>query len=173
MRDTDPNRIALQERTRREILHRSDLIPPLPDFVVRLLGLFNDPHTEPRDIERHLQNDQVPVAKTLPMVNSPFFGQRHAVRTVKDAVMLLGFRRLRSFLIASSTGRYMQRDFSCYGHDRKGLWKHAVAVAAAAREIARSCGLGAEDAELMFLAGLLHDIGKLAIEPYVAGPWRQ
>src|SRR5262249_45592013 len=52
-------------------------------------------------------------------------------------------------------------------------WKHAVAVAAAAREIARSCGLGAEHVELMFLAGLLHDIGKLAIEPYVAGPWRQ
>src|ERR1051325_6039030 len=62
--------LARQEKTRSEILHKSDLIPPLPDFVVRLLALLNKPDTEPRHLEQQLQSDQVLVAKMLAMVNS-------------------------------------------------------------------------------------------------------
>lgn len=54
--------LAQQEKTRREILHKSDLIPPLPELVVRLLALLNKRDTEPKELELHLQNDQVLVA---------------------------------------------------------------------------------------------------------------
>lgn len=163
------NQLALQEKTRREILHKSDLIPPLPDLVVRLLGVLNKQETEPEDLERLLQNDQVLVAKMLAMVNSPFYGMNRAIRTVKDAVMVLGFRGVRSLVLATSTAKFMQRDFTCYGHDAKGLWLHAASVAAGAKALARRCKLGADLAEQMFVAGLLHDIGKLMLLPYLNG----
>ena len=76
------NQLARQEKTRREILHKSDLVPPLPDLVTRLLGLLHHQDTEPRDLELLLQNDQVLVAKMLAMVNSPFYGLNRAVNTV-------------------------------------------------------------------------------------------
>lgn len=161
------NNLALQEKTRREILHKSDLIPPLPDFVVRLLALLNKPDTEPHHLELHLQSDQVLVAKMLAMVNSPFYGLNRSVRTIKDAVMVLGFRGVRSLVLASSTAKFLQRDYSCYGHDAKGLWAHAASVAAGARAMARLCRLGSEAAEQMFVAGLLHDIGKLLLVSYL------
>lgn len=161
------NHLALQEKTRREILHKGDLIPPLPDLVVRLLGLLNDKEAEPKHLEDLLQHDQVLVAKMLAMVNSPFYGLNRTIRTIKEAVMVLGFRGVRSLVLATSTARFLQRDYSCYGHTPKGLWLHAVSVAAGARALARSCRLGQDEAEQLFVGGLLHDIGKLLLVPYL------
>ncbi len=161
------NLLAQQEKMRREILHKSDLIPPLPDLVVRLLAVLNHQETEPEDLERLLQNDQVLVAKMLAMVNSPFYGMNRSIRTVKDAVMVLGFRGVRSLVLATSTAKFLQRDFGCFGHEPKGLWLHAACVAAGAKSLAKDCKLGVDAAEQLFVAGLLHDIGKLMLLPYL------
>jgi putative nucleotidyltransferase with HDIG domain len=158
--------LAQQEKTRREVLHKSDLIPPLPDLVVRLLGVLNKQETEPQDLERLMQNDQVLVGKMLAMVNSPFYGLNRQIRTIKEAVMVLGFRGLRSLVLATSTAKFLQRDFGCYGHQPKGLWLHAVSVAAAARKLARTCRMSPDEAEQLFVSGLLHDIGKLLLVGY-------
>jgi len=167
MRHSTLQQLALQEKTRREILHKSDLIPPLPDLVARLLGILNKQETEPQDLERLLQNDQVLVAKMLAMVNSPFYGLNRAIRTIKEAVMVLGFRGVRSLVLATSTAKFLQRNFEVYGHQPKGLWLHAVSVAAAARALAKTCKLSADEAEMLFVAGLLHDIGKMLLVTYL------
>ena len=161
------NQLAKQEKTRREILHKSDLIPPLPDLVARLLGLLNAQETEPQDLERLLQNDEVLVAKMLAMVNSPFYGLNRTIRTIKEAVMVLGFRGVRSLVLATSTSKFLQRDFGWYGHEPKGLWLHAVCVASGARLLAKRCGMSADASEQLFVGGLLHDIGKLLLISYV------
>lgn len=162
------NHLARQEKTRREILHKSDLIPPLPDLVVRLLAILNRQETEPQHLETLLQNDQVLVAKMLAMVNSPFYGLNRPIRTIKDAVMVLGFRGVRSLVLATSTAKFLQRDYAVYGHEPKGLWLHAACVASGSKMLAKQCKLGADAAEQMFVAGLLHDIGKLMLVPYLA-----
>lgn len=162
------NQLALQEKTRREILHKSDLIPPLPDLVVRLLAVLNRQETEPQDLEKLMQNDQVLVAKMLAMVNSPFYGLNRTIRTIKEAVMVLGFRGVRSLVLATSTAKFLQRDYAVYGHEPKGLWLHAACVAAGSKMLAKACRLGADAAEQLFVAGLLHDIGKLMLVQYLA-----
>lgn len=169
MTQSSLNQLAKQERTRREILHKSDLIPPLPDLVARLLGILNKQETEPADLELLLQNDQVLVAKMLAMVNSPFYGLNRSIRTIKDAVMVLGFRGVRSLVLATSTAKFLQRDFAWYGHEPKGLWLHAVCVAAGSRHLARTCKMTSDECELLFVGGLLHDIGKLLMVNYLDG----
>jgi len=160
--------LAQQEKTRREILHKSDLIPPLPDLVAVVLSALNKQDTEPQDLENLMQNDQVLVAKMLAMVNSPFYGMSRTIRTVRESVMVLGFRGVRSLVLATSTAKFLQRDYSCYGHDNKGLWVHAVCVAAGAKALAKECRLGADAAEQLFVGGLLHDIGKMLLVNYLA-----
>jgi HD-like signal output (HDOD) protein len=161
------NLLAQRETTRREILNKSDLIPPLPDLVMRLLGMLNEPTTEPCDLEALVQNDQVLVAKMLATVNSAFYGLNRPIRTIKEAVMVLGFRGVRSLVLATSTARLMQRDFRVYGHEPLGLWAHAVVVAAGARRLATACRFSPDDAEVAFVTGLLHDIGKLLLVAYL------
>lgn len=167
MTQSSLNQLAKQEKTRREILHKSDLIPPLPDLVARLLGILNKSDTEPEHLEQLLQNDQVLVAKMLAMVNSPFYGLNRSIRSIKEAVMVLGFRGVRSLVLATSTAKFLQRDFTWYGHEPKGLWLHAVCVAAGSRQLARQCKMTADESEALFVGGLLHDIGKLLLVTYL------
>jgi HD-like signal output (HDOD) protein len=81
--------------------------------------------------------------------------------------MVLGFRGVRSLVLATSTARLMQRDFRVYGHEPLGLWAHAVVVAAGARRLATACRFSPDDAEVAFVTGLLHDIGKLLLVAYL------
>jgi putative nucleotidyltransferase with HDIG domain len=81
--------------------------------------------------------------------------------------MVLGFRGLRSLVLASSTAQFLARDFSVYGHCGKGLWLHALTTATASRTLAREIRLGAIAAEELFVAGLLHDVGKMLVAPYL------
>lgn len=159
--------LAQQERTRREILHKGDLIRPLPDVVVRVLGMLNDGKSEPAELEKHLQVDQVLVAKLLGMVNSPFYGLSRAIKSVREAITVLGFRGLRSLLLASNAAKYMNRDFRCYGHDAQGMLKHSFCVGSAARALAQYVGFPADSREELFVAGLLHDIGKMLLVGYL------
>ena len=159
--------ITTPEKTRRSILQRSELIPPLPEFVVRLLAQLNKQDTEPRDIENVLQGDPALVGKMLAMANSPFYGLNRTVRTVRESVMVLGFRGLRSLVLATSTSRFLTHDFGCYGFAGKGLWRHSFAVASAARQLARTCYMDADDSEELFVAGLLHDIGTILLASHL------
>ncbi len=78
-----------QERTRREILGRSDRIPPLPDVVVQVIGLLNAPDTQPEDLGKHLANDHVLVANLLAMVNSPYFGLNREITNVNSVIQAI------------------------------------------------------------------------------------
>lgn len=159
--------LALQERTRREIVHRSELIPSLPDVVLQVLRLVNDKGAEIQQFEDLLKNDGPLVAKMLRVVNSPFYAVQSHVTSIGQAVMVLGFRSLRSLVLAASTANYMERDYACYGYKPKGLWSHAIAVASGSRTLAKFLRQSADLREEVFVAGLLHDIGKMLLAPYL------
>jgi len=160
--------VALQERTRREVLHRSDHIPPLPENATRILSLLDREDTEPEHLEGLVRKDQVLVAKLLRLVNSPLYGLSREMKSIKDATMVVGFRGLRSLVLASCTAQHLKRDYSVFGFGSDGLWQHSLAVAVAARTIARKLRMSADKMEEMFISGLLHDIGKLVLVSYVA-----
>lgn len=150
-------------RTRRSALQAAEQIPPLPDNVVRVLALLNDRQAEPEDLVRLLEQDPVLVGRMLSMANSPFYGLSHDITSTKQAVMVLGFRGVRSLVLATSTSRFMRQDFACYGHDRDGLWKHAVLVSALGRAIATETACSVDQREEVFIGGLMHDIGKMVL----------
>jgi len=151
--------------TNRELLMRADLVPPLPELVTRLLTMLSRPETEPKEIEEVLAHDPLLAARLLAMVNSPWFGLKRQIHLLGEAVLVVGFRGVRSLVIASSAAKYLQRDFAAYGHGPRGLWAHSVATAAAARHIARTLRFDADATEQLFLAGLLHDIGMFVLAP--------
>lgn len=161
------NQLAKRARTRREIRHKSDQIQPLPDLVAKLLSVLNQAETEPAQLAALLQNDQVLVGKMLAMVNSPFYGLNRPIRTVKEAVVVLGSRGVRSLVLATGSAKFLQCDFTWYGHEPKGLWLHAVCVAAGSRFMAQQSNMSPDESESLFVGGLLHDIGKLMLVTYL------
>ena len=132
-------------------------LPATPGIVSQLMSLTSDININIDKITRAVMSDQSFTARVLRLSNSSFYGRSKEVRTLKEAIVILGFKTLRSLVVAMST-------HSLYRGESKStvsqsLWEHALATAICAREISRAARFG--QSEEAFIAGLLHDIGKV------------
>jgi HD-like signal output (HDOD) protein len=143
------------------------LIPALPDVVAQAMRMLDDPGAGPADFDKVLSRDPGLVASMLRLANSPIYGFAHKRETVRDAIIGLGLKGLRGMLLGCSLNKVFGPRFSCYGKDSKGLWRHALAVAAGAKFLTKQLPNSPDDAEEIFVAGLLHDLGKLLLAPFL------
>ncbi|HEX7556417.1 MAG TPA: HDOD domain-containing protein, partial [Leptolinea sp.] len=144
------------------LLSKLSDLPAMPDVAQKVLGLIRNPKSNMSEIGKILSLDQSLAILVLRWANSAYYGLRHPVTTVNQAVVVLGQQAVRNVILASTVASMMDRPLTGYGLDKGELWQHSVAVAGAAREIAKNKGI--DVAEESYTAGLLADIGKLAFE---------
>lgn len=147
----------------RRIVERIQNLPTLPDVVTRILKLVKSPESCAQDVESILSRDQSMTTKVMRLVNSSFYGYAGKITTLKQAVVILGFETIRSIALTASVftafaGRGRER------FDREAFWRHSIATAVASRMLAQAAR--EEAAEEIFLAGIIHDIGKVVLDEY-------
>ena len=135
-------------------------LPTLPTVALEVTRLLDDPSSTPRQITEVIKADQAITSKILKLVNSPYYGIRGGVTTVEKAVTFLGYNTIFQLLIGVSVLEFSRLGGNA-GLDVREFWKHSLGVAVASEVIGVRAGL-AEPREL-FAAGLLHDLGKLAL----------
>ena len=150
-----------------KILAKAESISSLPIFAKKLLTLATDDSTTIREITDQIKMDQGISSKVIRMVNSPFYGLRQDVNSIDRAVVLLGFHTVKNIALVASTNMYYNKSFHLYKTTGAALWAHAYKVALLSEEFARYCG---EDSDSLFLAGLLHDIGKTVMVDFLIRP---
>lgn len=134
-------------------------LPAVPLVVSELLASFDDPDVELDELAAQIANDQALAAKTLRLANSSFYGLQAKVRTISQAISVLGFDSVRALVVGAGviggfgSGRGSDFDF-------EEFWRHSIATALCARALARR---GSSPPELAFVAGLLHDLGRLVL----------
>jgi HD-like signal output (HDOD) protein len=107
-----------------------------------------------------MKADQVITSKVLRLVNSPYYAIRGGVSTIEKAVRYLGYNTIFQLLISVSVMEFSRLGGEG-GIDIKEFWKHSLAVAVAADIIGQRSGF--DNPSELFAAGLLHDLGKLAL----------
>lgn len=144
-------------------------LPSAPSLMPRLINVLNDANSAADDIEKIILLDPALAASTLRLANSAFFAAGHAVETVAEAVMRLGQReiyRLASLALVnrweSAAGR------AAYGGDPGDFCRHALCTALAAESLAEKTHR--VEPQLAYTAGLVCDIGKLAVA-HACGPF--
>ncbi|RTL54463.1 MAG: HDOD domain-containing protein [Rhodocyclaceae bacterium] len=135
-------------------------LPPLPVLAMEILGSFDDPQMDVDTLAKHITNDQVLAARALRIANSPFYGLSGRVTSIGDAIVILGFRAVRSLMLSAAMVDSVNR-IGNGGGDPRIFWRHSVAVALFARGLARYTG---ENPDAAFTAGLLHDMGRVVLE---------
>lgn len=151
----------------RDLVHENLELISLPEIVTRINGMIEDPECTAVDIAEVIAEDAALTARLLKLVNSPFYNFPSQVDTISMAITIVGTRQLRDLAMAAAiTGRFRRIPEGLPGPD--AFWHHNLACATAAREIARACRLRQQ--EQLFVAGLLHDIGKLVM--YLTAPER-
>lgn len=139
-------------------------LPALPAAVTRVMQLTDDPRAGTADVARALASDQALAARVLKLANSAFYGASRRISTVSEAVVTLGMRTTRNLVMATSCQEMLESDVSGYALPRGALWRHSLACASAAQALAGRARYRAT--EEAFVAGLLHDIGKVVLNTY-------
>lgn len=144
---------------RDQVTARLKQLPSLPTAVSQLLASFASEEVDVEQISRQIARDQGLTARVLRVANSSFYGLQSKVGTINEAVVVLGFRAVRSMVMAVGMNGAFRVD-QCAGFDAQSYLRHGVGVGLAARALAP---LGGQNAELAFTGGLLHDIGQLVL----------
>jgi putative nucleotidyltransferase with HDIG domain len=137
-----------------------DSMPSLSPVVHKINEVANNVKSSAQDLTDLIQLDPVLTAKVTRMVNSAYFGLPQEVKSLKQAVVLLGINTIKNVAISSAfLGRsYLKGSDVLDGED---FWKHSLGVAVASKMIARRLGVEEKFIEEYFIAGLIHDIGKI------------
>jgi len=134
-------------------------LPSLPQVVLDLQSALSRDDVSIDAIADTVSLDQGLAAKALRVANCSFYGVPGRVASIRQAIGMLGLRSVSTVLtIAAVTDRIPRA--TCPGFDLGRYWRHSVGVALCARELARTLRL---DADVAFTAGLMHDLGRLAL----------
>lgn len=147
------------------ILDQLDQLPTLPTVAALVVQMTRRDDTSARDVVQVIASDQSLSAKILRLAARAHLGAPRDVDTIEKAVVLLGFEAVRHAVLSIKVFETLNTVGTDWTgkFDRAGFWRHSLAVACASHLIAERWP-GHLDAEVAFVCGLLHDIGKVALD---------
>lgn len=149
----------------KEILSKIKSFPSMPATGAKMLKILEDPDTSVDEIEDILRHDPGLTVNVLKLANSAYFGIPSKVASTRQAVLLLGIKKLIQLVIASCVNAVMDKPVPGYNLPPGDLWRHSIAVSIAAESLVRDKkNIEGND---IFTPALLHDIGKLILGHFV------
>jgi HD-like signal output (HDOD) protein len=143
-----------------------DNLPPFPLVAVRLVQLLSDPEVEIASFSRMLGSEPVFAARVLQMANSPLFGLERRVKSIAHAIVVLGLARVKSVILTRALGDFVAPALNVKAS--RGCWRSSLAGALIAERLAGPCRM---DRDAAYVAGLLRDVGRLALLVKYPGPY--
>ncbi|HYD95913.1 MAG TPA: HDOD domain-containing protein [Noviherbaspirillum sp.] len=142
-----------------EVIGKVHDLPSLPVVVTEMLNAIGKENVDVKTLADKVSRDQALTAKTLRLANSSFYGLQHKITTIQQAIAVIGFQSVRTLITAAAvTGSIAIDGKSSFNFP--AFWRHSLATAVCARSLARHVHV---DPEYAFMAGLLHDIGRLVL----------
>lgn len=153
------NRIEIQTAVMRSL----DL-PPLPQSALFIQHLLENPSTTAKDLATVISSDSTLTSLLLRQANSPQYGFPNRINSVTMAIVALGFDAIREIAMSVSIISIAGTGFQSKHIDSSRYWSHSLATALSSKIIAEKWSI--ESPGESFVAGLLHDIGKLILASF-------
>ena len=148
-------------------------IPSLPTGMAGIVSVASSENATAEDVAQAIMLDPALSTKVLRMANSAFYGRLTKAETITQAVVTLGFSAVKTLALAASVMDHVLPDKSVDGLDWRAFWLHCVATGAASEMVSRRISGSRRGGEALFVAGLLHDVGKLVIARNVPEEYAQ
>ncbi|WP_198947920.1 HDOD domain-containing protein [Magnetofaba australis] len=147
-------------------------MPAFPKSVHRVLQLTSDLNFQPKDLVSIIDHDPVMTLKILRMVNASYFGLSRKITSINHAVVFVGINTVKNLALSVAT-RGMLPKINQGGLDTNQFLLHSVGCGAIAKLLARRLGVSEKDSTDFFVAGLLHDFGKVVFSQYMPEEFRE
>lgn len=151
-----------------DVLRRIESLPSLSSVVMEFLELSRREFFSARDFEVVIAKDQALVARLLKLANSGLYGKPRSIRTIPEAVVLIGLENMKKIVFTVSTEGLTRLRLKNYHYEpSRGYWMHSTAVGLIARLLVDALPNKPLHGEEAFVAGLLHDVGKLIVDDFL------
>ncbi len=151
-----------------ERIMQSDRLPTIPAVAVRVIDLVQRPDVSLDELGAMIERDPALAARVLRMANSGFYGRPRSISRVRDAVLILGLRTVKTLALGFTLVNDLRTREA--GIDHTWLWQRSIYAAIVARAVAARAG--SRLADEAFLGGLFHLLGVIALEAALDGDYR-
>lgn len=149
-------------------------MPSLSTTVTKVLEICNKPTTSPNDLNRIISLDPVLTGRVLKVVNSAYYSMDNEVTSLTRAIILLGLNTVKNLALSTAVLESMGGKKGLqFGLNMDDFWLHSLAVGVIARCLAVRKKVPIADREEYFVAGLLHDLGKIPLNQCYPEDYRQ
>jgi len=156
---------------RSEVRKKISELPPFSPVLNKLVATLSDDNVSFLEIGKLIEQDTVLAGNVLRMVNSAAYGLRSTVTSIPYGVSILGIDKLRNLALAISVSRMWSTVKPAEGWSQQRFNQHSLATALIADAIALS--IRTDYPEGAFLAGLMHDLGKVVIATGLAAEYAE
>jgi CheY-like chemotaxis protein len=147
------------------LVKKVDKLLALPFSVIKIIKLCNDPSSNTSDIERPIKSDPAIAAMIMKRANSAVYGGMGPVKSIQLAIVRIGMRSTRNIAASFSVLKLFSKKDKNLGFNRTWFWMHSLTTAICAQLLAAE--LKHKHPEDAFIAGLLHDIGKMILDDFM------
>lgn len=156
-----PEILSLRSKILRSLVE----LPPMPNIILKAREIMEDPGSSLKELSAVIEHDQAIVARVLALANSAYYGLSGLVSSIQHASILLGQKTLGELITIAASSRLLSKKLKGYELQPGDLWRHSLAVALGSKII--SGMINRDWVEDAFIAGLLHDAGKIILDPYI------
>jgi putative nucleotidyltransferase with HDIG domain len=140
-----------------------DSMPAFSPATVKIISLVSRMNTPPAEIVAAIRLDPVLTGKVLQLVNSAYFELAQRVTSLNRAVVYLGINTIKNLALSTAVMQTFETKNQTLANLIQPAWRHSLAAAVSVKLIAKACGEDPKMLEEYFIAGLLHDVGKIIL----------
>jgi HD-like signal output (HDOD) protein len=148
-------------------------MPSLSTTVTKVLEICNTPSTSANDLNRVIALDPVLTGQVLKLINSAYYSLPNQINSLTRAIIMLGINTVKNLALSTAVLGSMGREDSFRSLSMDAFWTHSLCVGVMAKALASRKGIPGMMQEEFFVAGLLHDLGKIPLNNCFAEEYRQ
>lgn len=138
-------------------------MPSLSTTVVKVLETCNDPQASANDLQRVISLDPVLTGRVLKLINSAYFSLDKPISSLTRAIIMLGVNTVKNLALSFSILDNLKGNEESQFFSADDFWQHSLCVGVVAKALSALIGVPVTAREEYFVAGLLHDLGKLPL----------
>jgi putative nucleotidyltransferase with HDIG domain len=164
---------STKEKRLKRVQHYIDRMPSLSTTVTKVLEICNNPATSPNDLNRVISLDPVLTGRVLKLINSAYYSLPNQITSLTRAIIMLGLNTVKDLALSTAVLESVGGKDSFHALDMDDFWTHSIGVGVTAKSLAAITGVPVRDREAYFVAGLLHDLGKIPLNNCFAEEYGQ
>jgi putative nucleotidyltransferase with HDIG domain len=141
-------------------------LPPMPQVVMEIHNQLSAENINIKKIADSIETDQALASEVLRLANSACYGMSGWISSIQSALTMMGLKGLLEAVAMAGCQRLLTGKLPGYGYEAEDFWRHSLAVAFGCKILALLKNPGISEAA--YLAGLIHDVGKLVLDRFVA-----